>query len=232
LGGDDIGELMLSVILVPFSGLVTVTMPVPALARLETTELAALARLDWLTVPTAIVLMFEIPVTAAVVTLMTPVVLPAQDVSAVPIRELVTLTEPEAVPVVAEAIEAVKLDGTNGMPVPWGTPGIVTLKSLDVVNMLNDGTAEAERLPAAEDTTELDSEVVILLEGVGVVLPRPELPVPREEVEKMVPFAEVGVVPVPTLAVAVALIEESDWGSKVHVPEVPVAVMMPAVLVP
>lgn len=68
--------------------------------------------------PITVVLMFEIPGVVTVVALMTPVVLPDQDVIAVPAREVVALTAPVVVIVVAEAIEAVKLDGTNGMPVP------------------------------------------------------------------------------------------------------------------
>lgn len=35
MGGENVGVLMLSVIFVPFSGLVTVTTPVPVLARLD-----------------------------------------------------------------------------------------------------------------------------------------------------------------------------------------------------
>lgn len=117
-------------------------------------------------VPTTVVLVFEIPVTATVVPLMTPVALPAQDVITVPGSELVALVK-----VVPEAIEAVRFDGTNGMPVPWGTPGIVTLKSLEVVSMLNDGSTELERLLTAEDETELGSEAVALFEGVDVAFP-------------------------------------------------------------
>jgi hypothetical protein len=110
LGVVTRGALRLRVTLLPLTGLVTVTTPVPTLTGT-----------DRVILPATVVLTLKPPEPTKVVALKEEVVLPDQGVAAEPTAELEALSNPDAVIV---PVVDVRLAGTKGMPVLKGVPVI------------------------------------------------------------------------------------------------------------
>lgn len=209
-GDDKTGELKVKVTFDPFTGLVTVRMPVPTLARL-----------DHVIVPATVVLTFVTPVPTMVVALITAVLLPAHEVTDGLFVELVRSALPEAETVADVSRVAVRFGGTKGIPEPMDKLEVDQLFVTGGLVHPTEAVPEKVPLPPIGVRTVPKLELVALAVGLSVSS--------TEAVAEMLPKDETVLTdpaPVPEMDI---FAPNDVWGSIVQVPELPLAVMMPPV---